>query len=99
AERNGRTFRQEIEHACRRHLAAPPVVTISTPALPAAEVAPIAPRPRPRKTSSDSGLSAHQDPPDAPGAHDSPQPASAHQDEPTGRTGGRKGRSGKRKVE
>lgn len=40
AERNGRDFRTEVEHALRRHLAAPPTVrvVVDTPDLPAAEV-------------------------------------------------------------
>ncbi len=29
AERNGRTFREEVEHAFQRHLAAPPTVRIT----------------------------------------------------------------------
>ena len=40
AERNGRDFRSEVEHALRRHAAAPPTVRIvvDTPELAAAEV-------------------------------------------------------------
>lgn len=40
AERNGRDFRSEVEHALRRHLAAPPTVRvlIDTPDLPSAEL-------------------------------------------------------------
>lgn len=40
AERNGRDFRSEVEHALQRHLAAPPTVrvVVDTPHLPAAEV-------------------------------------------------------------
>jgi len=46
AERNGRGFRDELQHALERHLEAPPAVrvVIDTPALSPAEVPP------PRKT-------------------------------------------------
>jgi hypothetical protein len=40
AERNKRSFREEVEHALRRHLAAPPVVTVqvTVPELPPATI-------------------------------------------------------------
>lgn len=48
AERNGRDFRSEVEHALQRHLAAPPTVrvVVDTPGLPAAEVEAESPTPQ-----------------------------------------------------
>jgi hypothetical protein len=48
AERNGRDLRSEVEHALRRHLAAPPTVrvVVDTPDLPAAEVMAESPTPQ-----------------------------------------------------
>lgn len=40
ARGNGRTLRAEVEHALRRHLEAPPLASISTPALPPAAAEP-----------------------------------------------------------
>lgn len=54
---NGRTFREELEHAMKRHLETPPVIvrTVTVPDLPPAEVQqPPPPEPknrgRPRKS-------------------------------------------------
>ena len=54
AEANGRTYREELEHAIARHLEAPPVcrVVVDTPPMPPAEVEAGSPkkrRGRPRK--------------------------------------------------
>lgn len=48
ASRNGRTFKDEVQHACRRHLGAPPKLNIDTPPLPPAEVQKSAPKRRKR---------------------------------------------------
>lgn len=51
AEGNRRTFRDELEHAARRHLAAPPRVEIIVhePPVPAATVKVEAGQPKPRR--------------------------------------------------
>lgn len=55
ADGNGRGVKDELLHAIERHLAAPPVVRVETPAMPAAVIDPAPARPaarprgRPRK--------------------------------------------------
>ena len=48
AARNGRSVKAEIQHALARHLAAPPVVTMTTPPMPPASAV-VQPEPTPAK--------------------------------------------------
>ncbi len=48
ANGNNRTLREEVEHACRRHLAAPPTVRVDTPELPPAEIV-VSAKPKPKR--------------------------------------------------
>lgn len=50
AGKNGRTIKDEVQHACRRHLTQPPTLTIEAEELSPAEVVKPAPkRPRARR--------------------------------------------------
>jgi hypothetical protein len=92
ADANDRDFREEIEHALQRHVADPPrIIRIE-------EVPPLAPA-TVEVRADKVGAATPTVRQDGPPAQAGPRPAGAHQDAPAGRTGGRKGRSGRRKGE
>jgi hypothetical protein len=87
ALRNGRSASDEIVHALKRHLLAPPTIMVLTPEMPPAEVEKgtvAKKRGRPRKTAADA----------SPGEGESSS-GQRDQDAPGAKPGSRKGRSKK----